>query len=191
MLNVTRSHHDLVLQYLLDEASDLSSKLNEPQSKKLDSAAFERGRGVGFIEGQRLAYAAVPAVHDGALEEMRGGIRLGDGIDIAVGLTRTGSINGVEQYSNTLQIDDLTSGMDGMDLSSMQGMVIQNGAGNNVAAGIADSLSGNFSSVIQNSLDNQVIWTMTIYDVSLKNVSSAIGSISAQEAIAESLSFNY
>lgn len=122
------------------------------------------------------------------LDEMRGGFRTGKGLDVSFGFTQTGSLNGVEQFSNRFTIDSMASGMDDADLSSMNSVLLQNGSGNFVEAGVLESLSDSFGSVIQNTLDDQVISTTTIYDFDLHNVSDAMQGIYGEQALIDSLS---
>ena len=52
------------------------------------------------------------------------------------------------------------------------------------------ALSGNLGTVIQNTLDNQTITTMTVIDVSLQNAASIVSGIAASDAISQSLSLH-
>ena len=127
-------------------------------------------------------------VDDSALGNMRGGISIGGDMDIAVGLTRSASINGVEEYSNSFYIDNLNNGVNAAELANVNSVLIQNGAGNVASPAILDALSGNYSTIIQNTLDGQEIATKTVLDISIGNVSSALRGLSAQQAISDSLS---
>lgn len=127
-------------------------------------------------------------VDESALGNMRGGISIGGDMDITVGLTRSASINGIEEYSSSLHIENLNAGLSPGDLSSVNSVLIQNGAGNVASPAILDALSGNYTTVIQNSLDNQELATKTVLDISIGNVSSAMRGLSAQQAISDSLS---
>jgi len=130
------------------------------------------------------------AVEAPALGEMRGGMQLANGMNIAIGLTRSASINGVEQYSSSLRLDDLTAGIGTAALDGIGTNVIQNGAGNFVASGVLDGLSSGFGSIIQNSLDNQEIRTLSTYDIAISDVGSAIRDIAADQAITDTLYLN-
>lgn len=132
---------------------------------------------------------AVAAVTDDTLGQTRGGIRVGDDLTIAIGLTRSGSVNGVEQYSSVLRIDDLAA----MNLSGRGiagATLIQNGSGNLVSPAVLDSLSNGYATIIQNSLDNQHIETRNVFDIAIGNVDGAARGISAINAIGESLSMH-
>ena len=134
-----------------------------------------------------LAPLLASAVDAPALGEIRGGMQLGNGMNIDIGLTRSASINGVEQYSNVLQLDDL-AGMDAAALAGIGTNVIQNGAGNFLAPTVLDGLSSGFGTIIQNSFDGQEIRTSTTYDVAISDVSSALRDIATSQAISDTLS---
>jgi hypothetical protein len=121
------------------------------------------------------------------LGEMRGGVQLPNGMNIAIGLTRAASLNGVEQYSSSLRLDDLRAGIGAPALEAFGTTVIQNGSGNFVAPNVLDGLSSGFGTIIQNSLDNQQIRTLTTYDIEVSDVSNAIRNIAAGRAISDTL----
>ena len=127
-------------------------------------------------------------VDNGELDEMRGGFSTGDGFDVSFGLTQTGSLNGIEQFSNSLRIDSMASGMADANFSDTNLVLLQNGSGNFVSSGVLDSISDGFGSVIQNTLDDQHISTTTIYDFDLHNVSDAMQGIYGEQALIDSLS---
>jgi hypothetical protein len=68
--------------------------------------------------------------------------------------------------------------------------VVQQGLGNTIDLSAMDAMSGNLGTVIQNTLDNQTIATMTVIDVSLHNASSIVSGITASDAISQSLSMH-
>lgn len=121
------------------------------------------------------------------LDAMRGGFTVGDGLDVSFGFSETGSINGVEQYSNSFSIDSLASGMGDVDMSNMNSVLVQNGTGNFVSASVLDSLADSFGNIIQNTLDDQVISTTTIYDISLHNMPGTLQGLSGEQALMDSL----
>ena len=62
---------------------------------------------------------------------MRGGLQIGPNYDIAVGVTRSVSVNGVEQLASSLHFDGLSRNMmNHADLPQMQGVLMQSGMGN-------------------------------------------------------------
>lgn len=133
--------------------------------------------------------ARLAAVDAGVLGEMRGGVDLGQDFAVAIGITRTGTINGVEQYSNTMYVEDLVRGGAAVaGMSTLDPVLLQSGPGNVVSA---DALMGSTSSVttiIQNTLDNQVISNRTIMDISLQNVTTVLQGLSNTAVVSESLS---
>lgn len=126
-------------------------------------------------------------VDAGGLDSMRGGFTIGHGLDVSFGLTRTGSINGVEQFSNSFTIDDFGAGSGSANLSGMRPTLLQNGSGNYVSQGVLDSMALGFGNVIQNTLDDQTISTMSIYDISLQNVPGVVQGISGSRALTDSI----
>ena len=121
------------------------------------------------------------------LDSMRGGFSVGDGLDVSFGFTQTGSVNGVEQFRNSFKIDSVGSGLGNVDMSNMNSVLLQNGSGNIVSSGVLDSLSDTFGNVIQNSLDDHVISTTTIFDISLQNVSGTLQGLHGEQALTDSL----
>jgi hypothetical protein len=124
------------------------------------------------------------------LENSRAGIRFGDGMSVTLGLTQSASVNGVEQLSNSVDLGNFSTGIDWSTMQiGMGGIVLQNGTANSIAPGALESLSSGFGTYLQNSLDDQLISTETIYDLRIEDVSRAIGGISAGQALEDSLRF--
>jgi hypothetical protein len=136
---------------------------------------------------QQPTIDGLTAVEDGQLSNMRGGIDIGGDMVIDIGVTRSASINGVEQYSSSLQFEDIAGGqLSPSDLAAVGGVLIQSGASNVAPVDLIDSSTGNFL-IIQNSMDHQEISTENVYDISVDNVSSTIEGIAAGQAIDNSL----
>lgn len=129
-------------------------------------------------------------VDNSELDGMRGGFSIGEGLDVSFGFEQTGSIDGVEQFSNSFTIDSVASGLDNVDMSNMNSVLLQNGTGNFVSASVLDSLSDSFGNIIQNTLDDQLISTTTIFDITLHNVPGTLQGLSAEQALMDSLGFN-
>ena len=121
------------------------------------------------------------------LDSMRGGFSIGEGLDVSFGFAQTGSLNGVEQFQNNFTIDSVGSGFDNVDMSNMNSVLLQNGNGNFVSTSVLDSLADSFGNIIQNTLDDQVISTTTIYDISLHNVPGTLQGLSGERALMDSL----
>lgn len=140
-------------------------------------------------EPELVAWNAVGTSVDGSeLGAMRGGFSIGEELDVSFGYTQTGSINGVEQYTNSFTIGSMSSGFQDTDMSNMSSVVLQNGDGNFVSGSVLDSLADSFGSVIQNTLDDQLISTTTTYDIELHNVPGTMQGIAGEQALMDSVS---
>lgn len=126
-------------------------------------------------------------VDNSELDDLRGGFSIGDGMDIAFGFSQTGSINGVDQFSNSFSIDSVASGFDNVDMSNMNSVLLQNGSGNFVSLSVLDSLSDSFGNIIQNTLDDQVISTTTTFDISLQNMPGTLQGMAGDLALMDTL----
>jgi hypothetical protein len=169
----------------------------EQQRRELEALIESATRAAGTtsrIADPRLDPSLEPilanAVDGAALGEMRGGVQLANGMNIAIGLTRSASINGIEQYSSSLQLDDLGAGLDSAALAGIGTHVIQNGAGNFVSPNVLDGMSSSFGTIIQNSLDNQEIHTLSTYDIAITDVGSTLRDLATNQAISDVLTFN-
>lgn len=140
-----------------------------------------------FEEEAFVAAADSMMVQNAELDTMRGGYRVGEGLDISFGFQQSGAVNGVEQYKNSFSIGSVASGFSNVDMSNMKSVVLQNGAGNLVGANVFDALSDTFGNVIQNTLDDQVISTTTIYDISLHNMPDALQGLAGEQALLDAL----
>ena len=186
------------LQALLERSKNLRNTTTNVESN--DKLETQSAQGVESAqdepEPEIIAYApnsietiqiGLPMVEASQLSKTRGGFSVGDDMVISVGITRSASVNGVEQFSNALHIADLVSGITPVELEGVTATLIQNGPGNFVSPEALAEMSGNFSTVVQNSLDGQEISTENVYDISVQNVSNAIDSIAASRAIDDSL----
>lgn len=172
------------LAELLERAEELY-----PHNARSADADSAQDSNTTAVNGDTIAYPNNSLmVSNGELGEMRGGFRTGEGFDVSFGFAQTGSLNGIEQYRNSFKIDSMASGFSDVDASNMNSVLLQNGSGNFVSSGVLDSLSDSFGTVIQNTLDDQLISTTTIYDIDLHNVSDAIQGIYGEQAVIDSLS---
>ena len=178
------------LAELLDRAEGLYRRASgsigaeptpEATSTQADSDAYT------YTYNSLVADANELITENGQLDQMRGGFSIGDGLDISFGFTQTGAINGVEQYNNNFSVNSVASGFDNVDMTNMGAVLIQNGPGNFVSPDVLDSMANSFGSIIQNSLDDQVISTTTIYDISLHNVPGTLQGLSGEQALMDSL----
>ena len=128
------------------------------------------------------------AVDTADLGEMRAGVELPNGMNVAIGLTRSATINGEEHLASSLRIEDITAGLDPAALDAMRPLVIQNGTNNTLSPDFLSDGSLGFGTIIQNTRDNQEIRTSTIYDVSIQDVGSTIRDMAASQAVSDSMS---
>lgn len=149
-------------------------------------------------EGEKSSSSATPSFADFAiastispetLGNMRGGIMLGDGMNVSIGLTRSASINGVEQVTNTFTLDTLNRSLGDIATQGLAPVVIQNGPGNVIDSSFLDGIPGFSGTIVQNTLDDQVIDLSTVFDVSISDVSKAMDGVAAGQALRDSLYF--
>ena len=187
------------LQALLDKSKNMrntttkvepNTKFEEQSAKGTEPAQQEPEREI--IASTQPAQQGpnplgLPIVEAYQLEKTRGGFAVGDDMVISVGITRSASVNGVEQFSNALHIADLVSGITPAEMENVTSTLVQNGPGNYVSPNVLAQMSGNFSTILQNSLDGQEIATKNVYDISVDNVSNAMDSIAAGRAVNDAL----
>ncbi|MDJ0927623.1 MAG: hypothetical protein QNJ73_08235 [Gammaproteobacteria bacterium] len=181
----------LELQILMEQVNEATQPgtSGEPTSSVEHQSSLdgEPQAGDSFVEDTPPYIGSLAAVADEQLSKMRAGIAFGDELNIAIGLTRTASVNGIEQYASSLRIDDLTA-VNMAELGNIGTVLIQNGAGNSVSPATLDSLSNGLATIIQNTLDNQNIATTNVFDVSVGNTATAISGNTAVSAITDTLS---
>ena len=187
------------LQLLLEKSKNIrnTTTTNESDNRLQEQSA--QGAEPLQREPEIVAYAAptptsplgLPYIEAIELEKMRGGFSIGEDMEISIGITRSASINGVEQFSNSLNIADSIGGISIAEMDGVSATLIQNGPGNYVSPDVLASMAENFSIMVQNSLDNQEISTQNIYDISVDNVSNTIDGIAASQAIEDSLAITY
>lgn len=122
--------------------------------------------------GATLPEAEWAAVSDETLEQARGGFEMPGGLSLSFGIERLVSINGNVVSSVSFSIADVTrlsveeANLARTAVASMN--VLQNGAGNVFAAGsLAHTMAG---TVIQNTLNDQVLRTQTIVNTSVNSL---------------------
>jgi hypothetical protein len=124
------------------------------------------------------AIAQMAAVAPAVLSTMRGGVDTGHDYSFAIGITRTTSINGIEQFSSAMYVNELGNvtgtGTPTHTLQLGEPLIVQTGPGNFVDAATLSNMNLSNSTIIQNTLDNQTITNQMVLDVSLQNVSSLI-----------------
>ncbi len=112
------------------------------------------------------------AVDDAILEQARGGFDMPGGLNLSLGIERLVSINGEVVASTSFMIVDVARlGVDEANqaraaLTAMH--VVQNGGGNLFATGaLEQTMAG---TVIQNSLNDQVLRSQTIINTSVNSL---------------------
>ncbi len=109
------------------------------------------------------------------LDQARGGLLLTDGVELSFGLTRIVSVNG-EVASLTSLNTSLGSGdAASLALQRSASNIIQIGEQNAVAPSVVEALQAGVGTVIQNSLDQQLIQTETVIDIVIKNIDFGSG----------------
>ena len=114
---------------------------------------------------------------------------LGDGMNVSIGLTRSANVNGVEQVTNTFTFDGLNRSLDALAMQNLAPVVIQNGPGNVIDSSFLNGVPGFTGTIVQNTLDDQVIDLNTVFDVSISDVSKAMDGVAAGQALRDSLYF--
>jgi hypothetical protein len=128
------------------------------------------------------------AVIDRRLDAARGGFDLGNGLLASFGIERAVYINGNLVSSTSVNIPDI-SGITPDQAGALVGAtgavnIIQNGANNTVDPATFDHAMA--ATVIQNSLDNQDIRSLTTINASV-NSQSMLRSLGLQESLQTSL----
>lgn len=191
-INAQRQELERQREAIEQQREEVQALLNQIREVGLNRLREKRDAAIAVAKAEKRAkpagaLATVAAVNNEVLGDMRGGLNVGGDFAIAIGVTRTGSVNGIEQFTNAMYIDDLTKVNAGA-LVNVDATVIQTGAGNVITTDLAGSASQNVTTIIQNSLDNQALATQTIMDISLQNVSAITQGISASDAVSDSLS---
>lgn len=127
-------------------------------------------------------------VSDQTLDSLRGGFALGDGLLVSFGITRAVYINGeliTQMTLNFGQLSHLTP-VQAEQLSRQLGatnLVVQNGPGNSIAP---ESAGAAFTTIIQNTLNNQQILQQTVINAS-SNAMGIIKNLNTQATVNEAL----
>ena len=117
------------------------------------------------------------------LDNLRGGFLTDGGLTIALGIERSVFINNELVTTTFLNIPDLAAlsgrGTAPAQLQGSPTTLIQNGAGNNLGQSLLQSFGPGLLTVIQNSLDNQLIQGRTVINTTI----SGVGSLGLSETI--------
>ncbi len=152
-------------------------------------AAPQRAAVAQSVPPPVLASAAV--VGDDTLAALRGGFETTDGLRVSFGIERAIYVNGALQSVTTLNVEDMARLHGGALPELPPGAaiaVIQNGPGNQFqASGLSAST---LATVVQNSLDNQKIQTVTTISATVNSLEMMRGARmqnSVQEALTRAL----
>lgn len=123
-----------------------------------------------------------PALHAAQLEEIRGGYLGEDGVRMSLGIERSVLINDALVDSASLHIPDLSAlragSADAVQVNGALSSLIRNGSGNFAEHGALQTGPGMLT-IIQNSLNNQVIQGRTIISIDI----SGLRAIAAARAV--------
>ena len=130
-----------------------------------------------------------PVASDDELDSLRGGYDLGSSLSVSFGFIRNVSINGdlVSQTRFTLpDLSHITTDQARMVADALaQVQLVQNGTGNSVGVTAASGgLAG--GTVVQNSLNNQLIQTQTIINAGVNSL-GLIHALNAQGTLRDAL----
>ena len=144
------------------------------------------------IEAADADFGSYAAVSDEDLNGMRGGFLLAeDGVSFKInfGLRRETYINGELVASSTLSVEQVGVGLQGMLSNDQLNQVnlVQNGLQNTFVAGqMMDTMRPSFATVIQNSLDGQMIRNVNVIDAQIQSLDLARAS-ALQSSFTETL----
>lgn len=114
-------------------------------------------------------FSAANAVEPATLDSLRGGFTTDNGLTVTLGLERIVTINGAVAEHSQLDFGDLgrlTSGQSTLSADTLgQLRLIQNGSGSDFAVQVGANILG--GTVIQNSLNDQLIRNQTIINASV------------------------
>ena len=113
------------------------------------------------------------AVSNGNLDKTRGGFDASPGLIVSFGIVRSVSINGELVTRTSFNLPDLRQiNTEQAKLASAainEARIVQNGPGNTVSDSIKSSQSST-STVIQNSLNNQTIQSLTVINTDVNSL---------------------
>lgn len=140
--------------------------------------------------GERTAFepSQWTPVSNEKLGKMRGGYDAGPGLNVSFGIVKSVTINGDLVSKTSFDLPDVTK-ISAEQASLVraaisEATVIQNGVGNFVDVGIRSELAA--GTVIQNSLNNQHIQTLTVINTSVNSL-ALLKAINIQTALNDAL----
>jgi hypothetical protein len=129
----------------------------------------------------------IPASND-QLDKARGGFNLDTGLNVSFGIIRTVTINGDLVSRTNFDLPDITRISPDqarlVNAALSETGLIQSGTGNFIDPGVASGLNG--GTVIQNSLNDQQIQTLTVINTGVNSL-GLLKSINTQGVLTDSL----
>ena len=133
--------------------------------------------------GDDLAFSPKRAINMQRLDSLRGGFITDGGLKISMGIERSVFINTELVATTILNVPDLAAllarGAAPAQLQGSPATLVQNGPGNSVGQSVLQSFGPGMLTIIQNSLDNQLIQGRTIINTTI----SGVGSLGLSETI--------
>lgn len=135
--------------------------------------------------GDDLVFSPKRAINMQRLDSLRGGFITHGGLKISLGIERSVFINNVlvEGATTILNVPDLAAlvarGAAPAQLQGSPTTLVQNGPGNSVGQSVLQSFGPGMLTIIQNSLDNQLIQGRTLINTTI----SGVGSLGLSETI--------
>lgn len=129
------------------------------------------------------------AVSNAELEQLRGGFDVAPGLTVSFGVSRAVVVNGQLLASTSFQVDDLArltaaQARPAGRQPELAAQVVQNGAGNTLAAGAAGVPLGIY---LQNTLNQQTIHSETVIQAASSGL-SMVKNLNLQATLSESIS---
>jgi hypothetical protein len=146
--------------------------------------------GVGLAAEGRIAFRPNEwaAVSDEELGQARGGFDIGAGLNVSFGIVRTVTINGDLVNRTSFDLPDMSKitaeQAKIVSAAIAESGIVQNGSGNFVGAGARSQLAA--GTVIQNSLNDQQIQTLTIINAGVNSL-GILKAINTQTALRDAL----
>lgn len=133
--------------------------------------------------GDDLVFSPKRAINMQRLDSLRGGFITDGGLKISMGIERSVFINNELVATTILNVPDLAAllarGAAPAQLQGSPATLVQNGPGNSVGQSVLQSFGPGMLTIIQNSLDNQLIQGRTIINTTI----SGVGSLGLSETI--------
>ena len=136
-----------------------------------------------FAAADDLVFSPKRAINMQRLDELRGGFLTDGGLKITLGIERSVFINNELVATTVLNVPDLAAllarGAAPAQLQGSPTLLIQNGPGNSLGQSVLQSFGRGMLTIIQNSLDNQLVQGQTVINTTI----SGVGSMGMSETI--------